>query len=466
MLQVLSERLLQWLFEPPTHLLGKTLHPLLKALRYPFALIRDLYYGQLNLRAMSLVYSTLLSIAPFLALAFSVLKGLGYDQDLEVVLYQFLEPIGSKAADLTQRIMGFVNSVRGGVLGPISLAFLIYTVISTIQKVEECFNFIWQVEKPRSWARRFSEYLSVMVIGPVFIVALIAVLQSDTIERFTNLTGIAWTLSHLKHLTSFLMISMALTFLYRFIPNTEVNFTAALAGGLTAGALWSAGGALFTRFVATSAQTALIYAGFAIVIVALIWLYTSWLILLLGAQVSFYVQNPQTLRSGHRDVHLTASLCERLGMSVMYMIARDYQQGVPRWTLNDLASEFEVPARALKPVLETLEQHGLLVGIDDERYVPGRDPQAIALVEVFDALRHDARNPRIPKVITAAPAESVAQSAADAMRQSLKQRTLAELVAEARLELNDAGSEWRQVESRHSSAGGNPVEIVSRSDAQ
>src|ERR1700712_2706510 len=109
MLQVFSNRVLQWLFDPPAHLLGKTLRPAIKILRYPFALIRDLHQGQLNLRAMSLVYSTLLSIAPFLALAFSVLKGLGYDQDLEVVLYQFLEPIGSKATDLTQRIMGFVN---------------------------------------------------------------------------------------------------------------------------------------------------------------------------------------------------------------------------------------------------------------------------------------------------------------------------------------------------------------------
>ena len=219
MLQVFSNRVLQWLFDPPAHLLGKTLHPLLKLLRYPFALIRDLYYGQLNLRAMSLVYSTLLSIAPFLALAFSVLKGLGYDQDLEVVLYQLLEPIGSKATELTARIMGFVNGVRGGVLGPISLAFLIYTVISTIQKVEECFNFIWQVEKPRSWARRFSEYLSVMVIGPVFSVALVALLQSDVIEHFTQVSGIAWALGHLQRLASFLLVSMALTFLYRFIPD-------------------------------------------------------------------------------------------------------------------------------------------------------------------------------------------------------------------------------------------------------
>jgi membrane protein len=429
MFQVFHNRLTHLLFDPPEHALGKPIQPVLKLLRYPYALVRDLANGQLNLRAMSLVYSTLLSIAPLLALAFSVLKGLGYDQDLEVVLYAFLEPIGERAAELTARIMGFVNSVRGDVLGTIGLAFLIYTVISAIQKVEECFNYIWQVEKPRSWARRFSEYLSVMIIGPVFIVALVALLQTDVIALVARITGIAWTLGHIQHLASFLAISAGLAFLYRFIPNTEVRISAAFIGGLVAGALWTTGGVLFTRFVASSAQTALIYAGFAIVIVTLIWLYTSWLILLLGAQVAFYVQHPQTLRNGHRVVHLTAALCERLGLSVMYLIARDYRNGIPRWTLNDLSDHFQVPASALKPVIEILESHELLITTELERYVPGRDPGHIALSEILDALRNDERNPRIPRVRGAAAAEAIAQTAAEAMRLSVQDQTLETLVS-------------------------------------
>lgn len=430
MLQVFHSRLTQWLFDPPEHVLGKSVQPVFRILRYPYALMRDLANGQLNLRAMSLVYSTLLSVAPLMALAFSVLKGLGYDRDLEVVLYTFLEPICDRAAELTQRVMGFVNNVRGDVLGTLGLVFLIYTVISAVQKLEECFNYIWQVEKPRSWARRFSEYLSVMVIGPVLIVALVAILQSDVIAFIARVTGIAWTLGHIQHLASFLLLSMALTFLYRFIPNTYVRFSAAAIGGVAAGALWTAGGVLFTRFVATSSQTALIYAGFAIVIVTLFWLYMSWLILLLGAQLAFYVQHPQTLRNGQREVHLTAALSERLGLSVMYLIARDYQQGVPRWTLNELSEHFNVPARSLKPVIEILESHELLTTTENERYVPGRDPGHIALSEILNALRNDSRNPRIPKVRGAAAAEAVAQAAAEAMNLSVKDQTLASLVAQ------------------------------------
>ncbi len=430
MFQVFHNRFIHWLFDPPAHALGKPIQPLLKLLRYPYALLRDLGNGQLNLRAMSLVYSTLLSIAPLLALAFSVLKGLGYDQDMEVVLYSFLEPIGDQAAELTARIMGVVNGVRGDVLGSLGLAFLIYNVISATQKVEECFNFIWQVEKPRSWARRFSEYLSVMIIGPVLVLALVALLQSDVIAFLGRVTGVTWTLGHFQHLASFLAVSAGLAFLYRFIPNTEVRIKAALIGGLVAGALWTTGGVLFTRFVASSVQTALIYAGFAIVIVTLFWLYLSWLILLLGAQLAFYVQHPQTLRNGHRVVHLTAALCERLGLSVMYLVARDYRTGVPRWTLNELSEHFDVPASALKPVIEILESHGLLTTTELERYMPGRDPGHIALSEILDALRNDERNPRTPRVRGAAAAEAVAQNAAEAMKLSVKGQTLESLVSQ------------------------------------
>src|SRR5690606_4261281 len=147
-------------------------------LRYVYALARDLVRGDLTLRAMSLVYTTLLSIVPLMALSFSVLKGLGYHRDLEPVIYGFLEPLGERAAELTGQIMAFVDNVRSGVLGSIGLVFLLYPVITMVQKVEESFNFIWRVDQPRSFGRRFSEYLSVMIVGPAVIVAALGLLAT------------------------------------------------------------------------------------------------------------------------------------------------------------------------------------------------------------------------------------------------------------------------------------------------
>jgi len=425
------------LFEPPASSAGKPFELLLVLLRYPFALVRDLATGQLTLRAMSLVYTTLLSIVPLIALSFSVLKGLGYHRDLEPVLYQFLEPVGERAGELTARVMEFVENVQSGVLGSIGLAFLLYTVISMIQKVEESFNFVWRVEQPRSLGRRFSEYLSVMVVGPVIMVAamgLLATLGSNSFVQFLMQTEpLGFAIVQLGRLTPYILVVGVFTFMYAFVPNTKVRLRAALIGGTVAGVLWVASGELFTAIVVQSSRTMLIYAGFAIVIVALIWLYLSWLILLVGAQLAFYVQHPRFLRPGQGEIRLTAGLRERLALSVMYLIAQSFRDSGADWTLQKLADHLDVPETALGPVVQSLERRGFIVATENEKLLPGRDPASINLSDVLDAVRNDPDNPRMPRIRAVAPAEDAARQADAALKDSVRGRTLRDMVG---------GSEW------------------------
>ena len=168
MLEAWLERIL---FEPTSYSQSATWARLARFLRYPYAVLRDVWHGGLTLRAMSLVYTTLLSIVPLLAFAFAVFKGMNVHRELEPLIYEFFKPIGDNAAGLTARVMGFVESISSGVLGSLGLAFLLYSVISMVQKIEESLNFVWHVERPRSFARRVSEYLSLMVVGPIVIVA-------------------------------------------------------------------------------------------------------------------------------------------------------------------------------------------------------------------------------------------------------------------------------------------------------
>jgi membrane protein len=250
-------------------------------LRYPFALIRDLLTGDLNLRAMGLVYTTLLSLVPLIAFAFAILKGLGVHRDLEPLIFEFLLPIGERAGELTAQIMEFVDNVRGGVLGSVGLIFLLYTVVTTIQKLESAFNFAWHVERPRSMLRRISEYLSLMVIGPLFLVIVFglfsAVASHDVMRWLTSHEPGGTVIRGLGELGPYLFVTGMFTFLYLFVPNTRVQLKSALAGGLVAGILWAASGVIFAKIVAESTRMVAIYAGFAIFLAALIWNYLSWL---------------------------------------------------------------------------------------------------------------------------------------------------------------------------------------------
>jgi membrane protein len=432
MIPTLLGNLERWLFEPPESIYGRPLWKLTRVLRYPYALLRDIFRGDLTLRAMSLVYTTLLTIVPLIAVSFSVLKGLGYHKQLEPVLYTFLEPLGDRGFDLTKQIMDFVENVRGDVLGSLGVIFLLYWTLSMIQKVEESFNFVWRVAQPRSLMRRVSEYLSVMVVGPAVTVAALGL-----IATFTHTSGMQWLAQYepfgtllvvLGRLTPYVLVTAVFAFLYAFMPNTKVLFRAALIGGLFAGVVWAATGMIFTSFVVNSTRNIVIYASFAIVIAALFWLHVSWLILLLGAQLSFYVQNPQYLRPGRGEITLNASLRERVALSIMYLIVSDYRSANHRWNTNRLAEHLDLPGAGINPIVDALERAKLLLPAEDETWVPARDPQTIELVEVLEAVRHDTAGPRLARIRDIAPAVTAARAAEEAMRKSLQGKTVSDLV--------------------------------------
>ncbi|MDP9014658.1 MAG: YihY/virulence factor BrkB family protein [Pseudomonadota bacterium] len=365
--------------------------PVLRLLRYPVAVGRDWLAGEINVRAMSLAYTTLLSLVPLMVFSFSILKGVGTPSDLRYILHEFFRPMGSAATQLTESVMQFVTNMRGDVLGSLGLGFLVYTVITTIQKVEASFNFVWQVQRPRSFARRFTEYLSVMIIGPILLAVVVGLLgsaeHSPFAQWFNAFPPLAWTMTALGQFVPYFIITAVFTFMYAFIPNTRVELRAALIGGVTAGLMWALVGHVFTNVILYSSHMLAVYTGFAIVLTALIWVYLSWLILLIGAQLAFYVQFPQYLRHGQGPVELTGAAREQAGLSVMYLVGRDYGAGKTFWTGNGLAAELDIPSTALSPVLACLERGGLIVATEKERFLPGRDVEGIQLSSIIDAVR-------------------------------------------------------------------------------
>jgi membrane protein len=366
---------------------------LLRLVRVIVVLIRDIAQGQLTLRAMSLVYTTLLSIVPLLALSFSVLKAFGVHNQAEPMLRRFLAPLGEKGDEVSRQIIGFIQHMNVGVLGSVGLALLLYTAVSLIQKIEESFNHIWHISQQRRLGERFSRYLSVLLVGPILLFAAIGMtasaLNAGIVRDVLALEPLGELAYALGRLLPYVLVIAAFTFIYMFIPNTRVELGPALVGGIVGGVLWQSAGIGFALFVASSTKYSAIYSSFAILILFLIWLYLSWLILLFGASVAFYQQHPEYLVAEGGEPRLSNRMRERLALVIMSLIGGRYVAGQPAWTMRELTQGLGVPMHAVDVVLSALKQAKLLVesNSDPPAYLPARDLAAISVRQLLEAVR-------------------------------------------------------------------------------
>jgi membrane protein len=403
-------------------------------------LVSILYWGlldeQLNLRAMSLVYTTLLSFVPLLAVSFSVLKALGAQTHLELLLYDFLAPLGPKGVDLSMSIIGFVENVKVGVLGSVGLAFLLYTVISNINKIESTLNFIWGVRNPRGLAQRFSSYLSVILVGPVLVFSALGLTASlmnyHVVQRLIAMQPFGAVVYLAGKVVPYLFVWAAFTFVYVFLPNTSVRVKSAFTGGLVAAVMWETAGWIFASFIASSTKYSFIYSGFAIVILFMIWLYLNWLILLIGTRVSFYHQYPQFLAASGKTCQMGERLTERLAVYIMFLIGYNFHRGLGHWQFDRLVNRLGYPVGAVRETISALERKGLLVrAAEESAYLPGRAIDTILMSDVLDVVR--APGEKVP-VCTEAGFFSVPEvdrimvRIDDAVGDTLKKETLKTLV--------------------------------------
>lgn len=370
-----------------------------RVLRYPYAVVRDLLRGEINLRAMGLVYTTLLSLIPLLAFAFAILKAFGAHRDLQPIVYDFLRPMGEPGAqEITSRVMGFVNRVSSGLVGSVGFAVLLWTLIGTIKKVEDSFNFLWRVEHPRSFARRIAEYVGLLIVGPILLVGFIGLSHAALGGSLKHTAALS------INLAPYLMVTALFTALYMFIPNTRVRFVPALIGAVTAGVIWAAVGKMFTAMVVYSTRLNIVYAGFALIVAMLLWTYFGWLIALAGTQLSFYVQNPSYLRIGLQPVRLSSVELEQLALTTMCLVGRTHVKGGRMLTVNELANQLALPGIAVAQIASALERAGILIVTDNDELLPGRDIGHIGVREIIDVARNQrsghfpARTGNVPAV--------------------------------------------------------------------
>jgi len=426
---------LDWCFFGPAATGASRSARVVRCLSYPYAVIRDLARGDINLRAMSLVYTTLLSLIPLVAFSFAILKVFGAHRNLGPIVLEFFRPLGLQAAsEITARVMQFADRVSSGVVGSVGFALLAWTLLDTIKKVEDSFNFLWRVEQPRRFARRVAEYLTLLIAGPLLLVLFIGLSHAAgnsvplqevaQVPLMKRLSGLSISLAPYATVTAFF------TGLYMFIPNTRVHWRPALIGAVTGGVLWAAVGKMFTAFVVYSTRLTIVYAGFAFIVAALLWTYFGWLIMLAGAQLSFYVQNPTYLRLGLRELRLSCVELEQLALKTMYFVGRAHLTGSGHWSVNRLAQELGLPGIAVAKMAAALEHAHLLVVSGEGELVPARDIGQIAVHDILEMARSQRSGLFAPRSLPIPAVDRLMTGLDEALRKRCGTLTLRDLVEE------------------------------------
>lgn len=383
-----------WLLDPPSSSLSSSKFVLRRVARIIYAVIRDLMNGQISLHAMGLVYTTILSIVPLLALSFSVLKAFNVQDKFTPMLYNFLEPMGDKGLEIHDNIIHFVDNVKVGVLGIVGFVLLFYTAISLVQKIEKAFNTIWLAPQLRSIGHRFSQYLSVILVGPVLVVAALSLTASTMNSSFVlglaEIEPFGSLIVALTKLMPFLMVIIAFTFFYAMMPNTKVKLGSALWGGVVGGSAWQATSLVFTAFVVNSTKYDAIYSGFAVGIFLLIWLYVNWLILLLGSCIAFYHQHGNHI-TYEATFEFSPELLEKIGLDMMLTIGQRFESGKSPVMESELEQQRFVPPVLTRQILNKLLRGKLIVvaGEKADCFVPARSTDQMSVADILNALRHD-----------------------------------------------------------------------------
>jgi membrane protein len=363
-------------------------------LRLTMAVMRDVREGQFDLRAGSLAYTTLLSFAPLLAIAFSVLKGFGVHNVLEPFLKNFLEPLGAdQAADIAARIVGFVEHINVGVLGIVGVGVLFYGVVGMMQKIERAFNDIWRVRTARSLLQRIRDYTGVLMIGPLSMFLSMAMTASlrhaHFFETYLHVDIADSAFETVFAVIPYLLFTFAFAALYMFMPNTRVRTAPALAAGLATGVVWKILGKLFGLFVAGSASYAAIYSAFAALILFVLWVYAGWFVVLVGAALCYYLQNPSNQPMSRGVKNLSLRFKEMLALQICADIGAAFYKGGQGRTLAQMALKTGIPALALEDVLDDLTRTGVLAaaGRHGTLYIPGRPFDETTVAQMMDMIR-------------------------------------------------------------------------------
>lgn len=345
---------------------------------------------KVQLRASALTFNTLLSIIPIVAIAFGIAQSFGFEQRLEEEIRKALTGHEEVMNWILQTTDNFLDSSSGGFMAGIGLVILIWAVMQVLNHIEKSFNHIWQIKKSRPWVRKFADYLTIMIVAPIFMVV------SGSVTVYLNtktgaITDQAVVLSTIKPLLDFLlrfapyiMMWLMLTMLYMVMPNSRVKFKSAFVAGVIAGTLFQLLQILYISSQIGVSKYSAIYGSFAAFPLFIIWMQISWLIVLMGAEISFANQNVSRYEFEYESLNINTYQKRILTLIMLNLIVKRFIAGESPVGASELSKHIKVPVRLARQILYDLNAAGLIteINIDQPRnrlYQPAMDTARMSL---------------------------------------------------------------------------------------
>jgi len=322
--------------------------------------------NRISLHASALTFYTLLSVVPILALVFGISKGFGFEERLEKVIRGlFEERQDLKAA--ADYIIDFANNmllgINGGFIAGIGLIVLFWSVMQVLGNVEDSFNAIWEIKRSRPIVRKFSDYLSIMLLAPVLF------LLASTITGYItyNVAGSSGFMQYLGPIVSFLfkilpyiLIILLFTLLYVIMPNTKVIFKYGLYAGIFAGTIFQITQWVYIHFQVGVSRYGAIYGSFLAIPLFLVWMQLSWLIVLLGAELSFAYQNIEKYEFESEALKIPLKKKRLVTLLIMQQIIKGFMQGSQPLSASQIGHTLGIPIRLVRDILFELNESGLI----------------------------------------------------------------------------------------------------------
>jgi membrane protein len=339
---------------------------LFRQLRIIWLASRGFIADKVQIRASALTFYSLLSVIPIAAIGFAIAKGFGFDQNLEEELARNFQQYPEVLSWLLKNARNALNATNGGYIAGVGAIILFWSVMSLLNNIESSFNHIWQIRLSRRWYRKFTDYLTIMLIAPILIIlsSSITVFVNTQLEVFMEKAAILDffkpVISFLVKITPYLMIWTVLTVLFIIMPNTKVRFGSALVAGIVSGTILQLIQWFYIDLQYGISKLSVIYGSFAAIPLFILVMQMSWIIVLLGAEISFANQNVSRYEFESEALNISIREKRALTLMIMSMIVKNFGRGEPPLSAETISVQLKIPVRLVRDIVQDLSAVGLV----------------------------------------------------------------------------------------------------------